>query len=123
MTKTSVVDPYDRNCPVRNILSRIGGKWAILILHTIKCAEEPIRFNEIQRAIPDISQKMLATTLKILEEDGIIRRKAYSEIPPRVEYSLTEVGLSLMPILYNLIYWAKDNMNDIMLNRWKCAKA
>ena len=70
-------------------------------------------FNEIGRAIPDISPKVLTETLKSLEADGLISRKLYAEIPPKVEYSLTELGKSLMPLLGNLIEWALDNFNAI----------
>ncbi|WP_304647623.1 helix-turn-helix domain-containing protein, partial [Paramuribaculum intestinale] len=70
-------------------------------------------FNEIGRAIPDISPKVLTDTLKSLEADGLISRKLYAEIPPKVEYSLTELGKSLMPLLGSLIEWALDNFNAI----------
>ncbi|MDE6084832.1 MAG: helix-turn-helix transcriptional regulator, partial [Muribaculaceae bacterium] len=70
-------------------------------------------FNEISRAIPDISSKVLSDTLKKLENDNLIQRKLYAEIPPRVEYSLTEVGKSLMPVLSDLIKWALDNFSNI----------
>ncbi|MDE6143189.1 MAG: helix-turn-helix transcriptional regulator, partial [Muribaculaceae bacterium] len=71
------------------------------------------RFNEIGRAIPDISPKVLTETLKNLEADGLISRKLYAEIPPKVEYSLTDLGKSLMPLLDNLIEWALNNFDAI----------
>ena len=74
---------------------------------------EATRFNEIGRAIPDISPKVLTETLKSLEADGLISRKLYAEIPPKVEYSLTDLGKSLMPLLGNLIEWALDNFDAI----------
>ncbi|MDE6296607.1 MAG: helix-turn-helix transcriptional regulator, partial [Muribaculaceae bacterium] len=82
-----------------------SSKWAILILCVLS-ENETTRFNAIQRAIPDISPKVLTSTLKVLEDDNLIKRKAFPEIPPRVEYSLTDKGKSLMPILYGLINWA-----------------
>lgn len=94
-------------CPIRNIISRFAGKWSILIL-CILSENESTRFNSIGRAIPDISPKVLSSTLKILEEDKLINRKIFAEIPPRVEYSLTTKGHSLMPILYQLISWALE---------------
>ncbi len=96
------------SCPVRNVISRFSGKWSLLILSVLD-ENENIRFNAIGRAIPDISPKVLASTLKTLEADNLIKRKLHAEIPPRVEYSLTEKGHSLMPILHDLITWAIKN--------------
>ena len=86
------------SCPVRNVLSRFSGKWSVLILCVLS-ENKDTRFNTIAKAIPDISPKVLSDTLKALEMDGLIRRRQYSEIPPKVEYSLTELGHSLLPIL------------------------
>lgn len=99
------------SCPVRNVLSHFSGKWAILILCVLS-ENEMTRFNTIGRAIPDISSKVLSDTLKKLEADGLINRHLYAEIPPRVEYSLTHLGKSLMPILGQLIGWALDNFDN-----------
>ncbi|MDE7154019.1 MAG: helix-turn-helix transcriptional regulator [Muribaculaceae bacterium] len=97
-------------CPVRNVISRFTGKWSILILCVL--SENPgTRFSSIERAIPDISPKVLSSTLRTLEQENLIRREMFAEIPPRVEYSLTEKGRSLMPILFNLISWALENRN------------
>lgn len=96
------------SCPVRNVISRFSGKWGILIL-CILAENETTRFNQIGRAIPDISPKVLASNLKILEEDNLVRRELFPEVPPRVEYSLTSKGKSLVPILLNLVKWACDN--------------
>ncbi len=96
------------NCPIRNVLSRFSSKWAMLILCVLS-ENEATRFNTISKAIPDISPKVLTETLRNLESDGLVKRKLYAEIPPKVEYSLTELGKSLMPILNNLISWALDN--------------
>ena len=85
-------------CPIRNIISRFSGKWPVIIL-CILSENECTRFNQIQKAIPDISPKVLSDTLKNLETDGIIKRIVYGEVPPRVEYSLTKLGLSLMPYI------------------------
>ncbi len=98
------------HCPVRNVLSRFSGKWAILILSILN-ENEATRFNAIAKAIPDISSKVLSDTLKSLEKDGMISRHIFAEIPPKVEYSLTELGKSLMPILGELIGWAVKNFN------------
>ena len=90
------------SCPVRNVLSRFSGKWSVLILCVLS-ENKDTRFNTIAKAIPDISPKVLSDTLKALEMDGLIRRRQYSEIPPKVEYSLTELGHSLLPILEELV--------------------
>ena len=104
------------NCPVRNVLSRVGDKWSMLILFTLE-SHPTIRFKELQRNIPDISQKILTATLKTLEADGLVKRDVFPEVPPRVEYSLTAKGLSLLPLIDNLLTWASDNMEDIIASR------
>lgn len=106
------------NCPIRNVLSRIGDKWSMLVLYTLE-QHGVMRFNGLKLYIPDISKKMLSTVLKVLEADGLVSRKVYAEVPPRVEYSLTERGMTLIPLLNNLIEWALDNMPDIMKDRSK----
>lgn len=104
------------NCPIRNVLSRVGDKWSMLILFTLE-NHPTIRFKELQRNIPDISQKMLTATLKVLEADGLISREVFPEVPPRVEYALTEKGKSLLPLIDNLLTWASNNMEDIIASR------
>ena len=93
---------------MRNIISRFSGKWSLLVL-CVLAENEVTRFSSIGKAIPDISSKVLTETLKALEADGLVSRSVYAEIPPRVEYSLTAVGRSLMPHIYSLISWALDN--------------
>ncbi len=105
-------------CPIRNVLSRIGDKWSMLVLFTLE-KYGVLRFNELKLYIPDISKKMLSTALKVLEADGLVARKMYAEIPPRVEYRLTERGLTLIPLINKLIDWAAANMEDIMADRNK----
>ena len=100
------------SCPIRNIISRFSGKWSMLILCVLS-ENEATRFNEIGKAIPDISPKVLTDTLKNLESAGLISRKLYAEIPPKVEYSLTELGQSLIPHLESLIGWALENYGAI----------
>jgi len=103
-------------CPVRNVLSRFSGKWPLLILCVLS-ENQATRFNSIAKAIPDISPKVLSDTLKSLEADGLICRRQYPEIPPKVEYSLTELGKSLMPILEELIRWALENFETVTKGR------
>lgn len=116
MTRSEIRDSLYPKCPVRNVLNRVGDKWSMLVLFTLESTPS-IRFKELQRNIPDISQKMLTTTLKTLEADGLIIRKAYPEIPPRVEYELTSRGKSLLPLIDNLLSWASTNMDGIMQSR------
>ena len=100
------------SCPVRNIIARFSGKWSMLIL-CVLAENKATRFNEISKAIPDISPKVLTDTLRNLESDGLISRRIYAEIPPRTEYSLTPLGQSLMPCIAGLIGWAVENYDAI----------
>jgi len=116
MNRNEVRDALYPDCPIRNVLSRVGDKWSMLVLFTLENNNSQ-RFKELQRNIPDISQKMLTATLKTLEGDGLVSREAFPEIPPRVEYSLTEKGKSLLPLIDNLLSWASENMEDIIESR------
>lgn len=104
------------HCPVRDVIGRLGNKWSMLILLTLKINGR-LRFKEIQQTIDDISQRMLTATLKQLETDGLVERKSYNEIPPKVEYNLTELGKSLMPHIESLVEWARENMEAIIEKR------
>lgn len=103
------------SCPIRNVLSRFSGKWALLVLCVLSDSGGA-RFSVIGKAIPDISPKVLTETLRNLEECGLLSRKIYPEVPPKVEYSLTRLGKSLMPVLSQLISWAVDNYDAITGN-------
>lgn len=105
------------NCPIRNVLSRVGDKWSLLVLHTLEQSAEPVRFNALQRALPDISQKVLTTTLRTLEEDGFVVRTVYAEVPPRVDYQLTERAQSFMQACTPMLQWAVANLEDIVADR------
>lgn len=118
MNRSDIKDALYPNCPIRNVLSRVGDKWSMLVLFTLESNDNQ-RFKELQRNIPDISQKMLTATLKMLEADGLIRREVFPEVPPRVEYSLTKKGKSLLPLIDNLLSWASENMEDIIESRRK----
>ena len=104
------------DCPVRNVLDRLGDKWSILVI-TILGESGTLRFNELNAVIDTISQKMLTVTLKTLEADGLISRKIYPQVPPRVEYSLTPLGESLLPAMSLLVDWAFKNMPTIKASR------
>ena len=103
-------------CPVRNVIDRLGDKWSVLVL-TVLEETEVLRFNEIFGYIQTISQKMLSVTLKSLEADGLVKRTVYPQIPPKVEYELTSRGRSLLPHLHQLVYWANNNMEEIRKSR------
>lgn len=103
-------------CPVRQILSKISDKWSMLVIFILE-NNGTMRFNSLQKAIPDISQKVLTSTLRNLENDGYIIRTIYPEVPPRVEYSLTERALTLLPHLNALIDWANNNLAAILNER------
>ena len=97
-------------CPIRNVVSRFGDKWSMLVLYQLHVSETGIlRFNEMRRLMTDCSQKMLSQTLKNLEQSHLVHREVYPEVPPRVEYSLTDIGKSLMPTLTALIAWGKEH--------------
>lgn len=120
MNRTMIEDTRYPNCPIRNILARICDKWSLVVIYTLDSSEgEAVRFKELERKIPDISQKMLTVTLRTLEEDGYVSRKVYPEVPPRVEYSLTVRTQSLLPHINALLAWAVENREAIMRDRKK----
>jgi len=123
MLRDQIIDPVFPGCPIRNVLSRIGDKWSLLVLLTLEGANAAQRFKELQRSIPDISEKMLTATLRNLEADGLVHREVYAEVPPRVEYSLTERSTTLMPLLNNLVNWSLDNFSAIINDRQKFAES
>lgn len=116
-TKKNLNDfPPTGRCPVRDVLSRLGDKWSLLVLVSLQ-TNGVMRFGDLQRSIGDVSQRMLTVTLRTLEADGIVERKAYAEVPPRVEYRLTDRGRSLMPCLNGLVEWAQRHADGILKNR------
>ena len=120
MDRTMIEDAVFPDCPIRNILSKLCDKWSLLVIYTLNKAATPtIRFKELQREIPDISQKMLTVTLRTLEDDGYVTRTVYPEVPPRVEYALTPRTHSLLPHINALIEWAIENKDAIMKDRKK----
>lgn len=96
---------------VRDVLDRIGGKWALLIINTLKL--RTLRYGELAQHIPGISQRMLTLTLRQLERDGLVSRTVYGEVPPRVEYALTETGETLIEPAIALATWAIENYPTI----------
>lgn len=106
------VDMKYMTCPIRNVIDRFGDKWSLLVLYVLY-KNGTLRFSQIYAEMTDISQKMLSSTLKKLERDHLVSRKAYPEVPPRVEYSLTPLGESLMPVLEQLIEWSEAHFKDV----------
>lgn len=103
-------------CPIRNVVARFGNKWAFLVIMLL--SENGVtRFNQLRKLIPDISTKMLSSTLSVLEADGLVSRKVYPEVPPRVEYALTSTGQSLVPLILQLTEWAQSHMQSILKHR------
>jgi DNA-binding HxlR family transcriptional regulator len=109
--ETSKPDVYNSVCPSRQVLSRIGDKWSVLVM--IILARGTMRFGVMRREITGISQKMLTQTLRNLERDGLIERQIFAEVPVRVEYSMTDLGKSLVPILISLIEWSEYRLLEI----------
>ena len=105
-------DPYQRDCPSRRLLDRIGDRWTVLIVGALDAG--PLRFTEIATQVDGISQKMLTQTLRSLERDGFVTRTAYPVVPPHVEYELTGLGRSLQDPLRALERWAIENMNTVV---------
>jgi DNA-binding HxlR family transcriptional regulator len=108
-------NPYESDCPSRQVLDRIGDKWSVLILGLL--ADGPRRFTELSRQIEGVSQKMLTQTLRGLERDGLVTRTVHAAVPPRVDYALTDLGRTLTAPLAALESWARDHIGDVVKSR------
>ena len=102
----TTTEQYTTFCPVNTTLSVIGGKWKVLILYHL--VEQTQRFNELRRLLPEITQRMLTLQLRELEEDGLIHREVYPVVPPKVEYSLTDFGRTLLPVIGAMHQWGVE---------------
>lgn len=109
-------------CPIRNVLARVGDKWSLLVMLVLK-DERVMRFGALQQRLTDISQKSLSQTLRTLEEDGFVHRTVYPEVPPRVEYALTERALSFLVPAESLVQWASEHMQDILADRERAVRS
>lgn len=100
---------------IRDIMDRLGDKWTLLVVGMLEAG--PVRYTDLKNLVPGISQRMLTLTLKKLERDGLVSRKSYAEIPPRVEYSLTELGHTLIPPVLAFANWASTNAAEVARNQ------
>src|SRR6266496_2561122 len=100
------------NCHARDILARIGDKWSVSVIHALGSART-LRFNELRGQIDGISQRMLTVTLRGLERDGLVARKVYPEVPPRVEYTLTPLGATLRQMVRALVAWSGEHLREV----------
>ncbi|MEU8707591.1 helix-turn-helix domain-containing protein [Streptomyces sp. NPDC048565] len=107
--------PAEHMAFIRQVLDRVGDKWSMLIIVVLE--NGPLRYTDLQRQIPGISQRMLTHTLRQLVEDGLVTRTAYAEVPPRVEYALTPLGRGLHSIAMQLIGWVSDHHGEIHAHR------
>ncbi len=103
---------YNKNCPTRMVLDRIADKWTILLVGAL--ATETKRFSELKKELDGISQKMLTQTLRALERDGVVSRKVYPSVPPKVEYSLTALGNTLVELLDGIAKWSENNIASVL---------
>jgi DNA-binding HxlR family transcriptional regulator len=112
MAKPVVWDPYQPTCPTRLVLERIADKWTVLIVGRL--AEGTKRFGELQRELGGISQKMLTQVLRGLARDGLVKRQVYPTVPPKVEYSLTPAGRTLIDLLERIRSWAIEHVSTVL---------
>src|SRR5881392_1160759 len=117
----STASVLDAQCPSRLVLDRIADKWTALIIQLL--AKKTMRYAELQREIGGISQKMLTQTSRSLERDGLVRRNVYPVVPPRVEYSLTKLGRTLIEPLHSLCRWSEKHLADLQANRARAKAA
>ena len=108
-------DAYNERCPTRMVLDRIADKWTVLIVGALE--EKTKRFGELRREVGGVSQKMLTQTLRGLERDGVVVRTVYASVPPKVEYSLTRLGRTLVRILEEIREWSENNIEDVLKAR------
>ncbi|GAA2577343.1 helix-turn-helix domain-containing protein [Actinomadura fulvescens] len=108
-------DAFDPDCPTRLILDRIGDKWSVLVVLSLR--EGPRRFTRLRDTIGGVTPKVLTQTLRAMEHDGLLTRRVFPEVPPRVEYELTPLGLSLQRPIQAIADWAEENVHEVMAAR------
>ncbi|MGK8522867.1 winged helix-turn-helix transcriptional regulator [Nocardia asteroides] len=113
----NLVESYLHYCPAREVLAVLADKWVMLVLSVLRDDDAPVRFNELRRRLDGITQKMLTRTLRNLEREGLVLRAVYPTVPPRVEYSLTELGASIGAICHAMGVWAVEHQDEILAAR------
>ncbi|MCA0422467.1 MAG: helix-turn-helix transcriptional regulator [Proteobacteria bacterium] len=103
---------FNADCPSRAVMEQLSEKWSLLILHLL--AEGPQRTSDLRRAIGGVSEKMLIQTLRKLERNGFVERRSYNEVPPRVDYRLTDLGRSLVPVVKAFDHWIEARIVDVI---------
>jgi DNA-binding HxlR family transcriptional regulator len=114
-------DTFDPNCPSRVVLDRIAEKWTGLVVLALR--DETLRFTQLRTRIGGVAPKVLTDTLRSLERDGLVRRRVYAEVPPRVEYSLTRLGRSLTEPLEAVQHWAEQHVGAVMSARERASRS
>ena len=112
---------FDSHCPTRQVLDLIADKWTVLIIRRL--ADGTLRFAQLRRSVDGISQKVLTNILRSLERDGIVTRRIYASVPPKVEYSLTALGRSLCNLVEGICGWAEANIEQVQAAREVYARA
>lgn len=112
-----LVESYLKRCPAREVLAVLADKWVLLVLGVLRMNGAPVRFNDLRRRLDGITQKMLTRTLRNLERDGLVARTVYPTVPPRVEYSLTELGASLGELSHAMGVWSVRHQDEILAAR------
>ncbi len=109
----TVAPAFEKTCPTWQLLAQIGDKWTILIINILAVERSAVRFGQLRKAVPGISQKMLTQTLRDLERNGLVVRTVYPVIPPHVEYSLTALGRTLIGPLGALSLWSREHLSEV----------
>lgn len=112
---TPTWDVFNSNCPTRQVLDRVADKWTVLVIQTL--SKGTLRFAQLKRTVDGISQKVLTNTLRGLERDGIVTRRIYASVPPKVEYTLTALGQSLCGLVDGICGWAEANIVQVQAAR------
>ena len=111
-TRSPELEHTPANCHAREMLARVGDKWSVYVIHVLGDAGT-LRFNELRGRVAGISQRMLTVTLRGMERDGLVTRKVYPEVPPRVEYSLTKLGRTLRQLVRGLVQWSGAHLTEV----------
>ncbi len=111
-TRSPELEHTPANCHAREMLARVGDKWSVYVIHVLGDAGT-LRFNELRGRVDGISQRMLTVTLRGMERDGLVTRKVYPEVPPRVEYALTKLGRTLRQLVRGLVQWSGAHLTEV----------